>query len=173
MIQEVSAAIGEYQQKWEAMVKDRANQDFFNRLKPIAVGWKTLDLADFDKRFAELRDHCDHIHIGLINNRWIATMHLKAETLNWGITVVKLMQRRAGSNDPVGLDNMDFYSDVSEFTGKEVLQQEPSLKWETESNGFANWISVWFDGTEAKIRTESVLEVCIKELRDIDKRILA
>ena len=171
MIEEVSAAIGKYKQKWTELISERADRQFFEGLKPLAVGWKTEDLAEFDRRFAELRDRCDHIHIGLINNRWIATMHLKEDVLPMGITVVKLMQRREGSNDTPGLDNIDFRIASNEFDAKEVLAKEPSLKWEEESNGFADWISVWFGDCEAKLRTESVLQVCIAELRAIEEEI--
>lgn len=166
MIDDLSSAITGYKQKWETLVNDRANKDFFSSLKPTSVGWKTVDLQDFNARFSELRDLCDQIHFGWVNERWLVTMRLKNQELPFGLTVVKLMQRRPGSNDATGLDHLDFYyqpgSDV-----KSILKEEPSLKWSEETNGdHCKWVSVWFGSNEAKLRSDTVLDVCAAELRD-------
>lgn len=173
MFEELEAAIVKYHGQWNNLTQTRTEQDFFSGLQPTAVGWKTTDLADFDRRYAELRDICDQIHLGWVNERWLATMHLKSGLLPWGLTVVKLMQRRPGSSDAVGLDHIDFYVPAASPNLKSLLTKEPGLKWTEEKNGdHCKWISVWFDHTEAKLRGDTVLEVCAAELSDVQEAVL-
>src|SRR2546423_1650460 len=126
MVNELNAAISDYEMKWKTLVAARKDQAFFEGMRPTSVGWKTTDVADFDKRFAILRDLSDQIHMGWMNERWIATFHLRSQKLNWGIEVVKLMQRRPGSSDPVGLDNIDFLM-LSGISADALKAREPDL----------------------------------------------
>lgn len=167
MFDEVNKAIDEYLAKWQALVGKRKNKEFFERLKLMAVGWKTADLAEFDRLFSEWRGACDQIHVGWLNDRWIATLHLKDSELHGGITLIKLMQRRPNSSDAVGLDHLDFM-DMEETNTIAVLAEEGDLKTTEEENGRCKWTSVWFDGTEAKLRGETVLDVCIAELKAVN-----
>ena len=173
MIDELHQAITTYQAKWQAHISKRKNKAFFEHLMPTAVAWKTEDIADFDARFIQLRDVSDQIHIGWVNERWLATFHLREATLPEGLTVIKLMQRRTGSTDAVGLDHLDFYFNPDVFKAKEVLAAEPDLTWNEEINGeHCKWLSVWFEGSEAKIRSDTVLDVCIDEMKDIRGQIV-
>src|SRR5260370_14095800 len=158
MIEELNKAIGEYQTKWQALVAGRRDKVFFESLKPTSVGWKTEDLADFNKRFAEMRDDCEQIHLVWLNGRWIATMILRDTKLDWGIATIKLMQRRPNSADAVGLDHVDFYSPHA-IDSQTIAAKEPDLKLTDEVNGLCKWTSLWFDGTEAKLRHETVIDV--------------
>jgi hypothetical protein len=171
MIDELNQAVEEYQKKWRAFLAARSNKTFFEGLQPTSVGWKTTDLADFDQRFAELREQADQIHIGWINERWLATLHLRGTTISGGIQLVKLMQRRPGSSDATGLDHVDFYSSEVANAGS-VLTAEPNLKWSHEENGLCKWTSLWFAGTEAKLRTGTTLDVCVAELQEVNRHIL-
>lgn len=166
MLDELSMAIKSYQTKWEALVAARSDQRFFAAFQPTAVGWKTEDLADFDRRFAVLRELSDQIHLGWVNERWLATLHLKDTALPGDIRIVKLMQRRPGSTDATGLDHLDFL--LSDDTdAKEVLMAEADLQWTEEKNGeHCKWLSIWFAGNEAKLRRDTVLDVCIDEMHD-------
>jgi hypothetical protein len=171
MIDELNKALKDYQVKWETLVATRSDKPFFEGLKTTAVAWKTTDLAEFDRIFAELREKCDQIHLGWINERWLGTLHLREGELEGGVKIIKLMQRRPGSTDDVGLDHVDFYS--PQVKGAEgILKDEPDLKWTPENNGHCNWISIWFDNTEAKLRTGTTIDVCIKELEEINKQII-
>jgi hypothetical protein len=80
------------------------------------------------------------------------------------------MQRRPGSTDAVGLDHIDFM-DMEETNTKAVLADESDLKWTEEKNGLCQWTSVWFDGTEAKLRTGTVVDVCIDELEEVNSKL--
>jgi hypothetical protein len=54
-----------------------------------------------------------------------------------------------------------------------VLHAEDDLKWNEERNGeHCKWISVWFAGSEAKLRTDTVLAPCIAEMQDIERMLI-
>jgi hypothetical protein len=168
MLDELNTVLTDFQKKWQKLLDSCDNKDFFETLRPTAVAWKTEDAADFDARFAELRDHADHVHMGWINERWLATFHLRDATLFNGLTVIKLMQRRPGSSDAAGLDHVDFLIQPEGVSAKETLGHESGLEWTEEFNGdHCKWISIWFDGTEAKLRSDTTLDVCIKELQAV------
>lgn len=174
MIDELDSALKIYLEKWQKLISSTKDKQFFERLISTAVGWKTTDLAEFDTRLAELREHADQIHIGWVNERWLATIHFRDASLAGGLTVVKLMQRRPGSTDAIGLDHVDFYLNPKDGDAKEILSQESSLKWTEEMNGeHCKWLSIWADGIEAKLRSDTVLDVCIEEMKDVNAHIMA
>lgn len=171
MIDELNNAIVKYQDKWQIVVDAVHDKPIFENARAHAVGWKTVDLADFDNRFNELRDNSEQIHLVWLNERWIATMILHDIQLSWGIRVVKLMQRRPHSTDAVGLDHVDFFA--PDFGDASIMGKlEPELKWTDEANGSCKWTSLWFNGGEAKMRRESVIDVSIAEMRGANKRIM-
>lgn len=173
MIDELQQAVTAYHKKWHALVDKRKNKAFFERLVPTSAAWKTKDLEDFNSRFMQLREVSDQVHLGWVNERWLATFHLREADLIGSAAVIKLMQRRHGSTDAIGLDHFDFYFDPSTYTAKEVLTLEPDLTWNEEANGeHCKWLSIWFEGTEAKIRSDTVVDVCIDEMKDIRRKIL-
>jgi hypothetical protein len=175
MIDELNAAIADYQTKWQKLLKGRADKGFFDSLKPKALGWKVTDRAAYDKMCSELHDQADMIVEKWMNERWIAKVHLKDTKLSGGIEIIKVMERRPGSTDVIGLDHLDFYS-PNVAKGEEVLAKEPSLKWSREENDTMenyNWLSIWFDGTEAKLKTDTVVDVVIAELAVLSKQVKA
>jgi len=174
VLDELKTAIDAYWGKWQTLVGERSDKPFFEGLRPTSVAWKTTDLADFDQRFTDLRDHTDQIHFGWVNERWLVTLYLKDEaTLPWNIRVIKLMQRRPGSTDAVGLDHVDFWFDPEKFNAKQVVEKETALKWTEEKNGeHCKWISLWFAGTEAKLRSNTVLQVCADEMLEYQTKLM-
>lgn len=172
MFDEVNQAIDGYLQKWQTLVSARKNKEFFERLKPTAIGWKTTDLEEYDRLLHEWRGACDHIVEVWMNDRWIAKLHLKDSMLHGDIEIIKIMQRRPNSTDAVGLDHLDFY-DSEETNTKVVLGEETDLKWTEEKNGFSVWTSIWFENTEAKLRIGTVIDLCIKELELVNQKVLA
>lgn len=164
-------ALEDYQKEWRTLVEKTNENDFFKSLTPTAVAWKVTDLAEFNKLLLELSKECDQVHLSWINERWLGTLHLKDKKLPWRIKVIKLMQRRPKSRDPVGLDHVDFLLPKDTEAG-EILAKEPSIKWTKEMNSrHCKWISIWFSGTEAKIRSDTVIDVAINELSDINPNI--
>lgn len=173
MLEELNTAIDIYVAKWRKLLDGRRNKKFFERLKPTAVAWKVEDFADFQARFHSLREQCDQIHMNWMNERWIATMHLKEGVkLGLDIEVVKLMQRRPNSKDAVGLDHVDFLIPEN-IDASTILAAESGLSWTDEENGeFCKWISIWFENTEAKLRTNTTFGVCIAEMQALDKKLM-
>ncbi|SRR6266702_1390778 len=173
MIDELNEALEQYHAKWHKLVSGRRNKTFFEGLMPTAVGWKTADRAEYDRLCAELHDQSDHIAETWMNGRWIAKFHLRDVKLAGDIEIVKIMQRRPGSSDAVGIDHVDFYS--TEVAGAErILQDEPDLKWTNESNDVIagyGWISIWFDNTEAKLKRDTVLDIVSAELQQLSDKI--
>ncbi|HEY8999427.1 MAG TPA: hypothetical protein VIM53_03890 [Candidatus Saccharimonadales bacterium] len=171
MFDELQSAINAYQGKWQALCSGRKDAVFFNSLRPTSIGWKVTDRAEYDKLYALWHDAAEHIHEVWLNERYIATFYLRDE-LTSGIKVVKLMQRRPNSTDAVGLDHMDFYT-ADDISVVALHAKEPDLEFSEEHNGLCAWTSLWFDGTEAKLRNETVLAVSAKELMQIDARLRA
>src|SRR6266540_4685412 len=134
MIDELQTALTEFHAKWHTLVAARKDTSFFEALKPTAIAWKTTDRAEYDKLYAELHDQADQIIETWMNERWVAKFHLRDRQLQGGIEIVKLMQRRPGSTDAVGFDHVDFFSTQDRAAMQAVLQQEPDLKWNVESN---------------------------------------
>lgn len=168
MVDELNQAIEMYRAGWRVFAKSRVQAAFFDGQRPTAVAWKMADAAELHQRFEELRDLCDQIHFGWVNERWLITMHLRGTPLAWDISVVKLMQRRPGSTDAIGLDHIDFYNPDNTKTA-EILRAEQGVRWNEERNGeHCKWISVWVDGKEAKLRTDTVLSPCIAEMQEIE-----
>jgi hypothetical protein len=173
MIDELNKATQTYLKKWQQFTAERKHAAFFKALKPNAVAWKTQDLTDFETRFAELRPLCDHISLTWMNDRWLAGMHLKDGELHGGISMIKLMQRRPDSTDAIGLDHLDFYyADAEE--SEAILYAEKQVSVTPETNGpHCKWLSIWFDGGEAKVRSDTVLDAIISDFTDIKKKVLA
>lgn len=168
MIDKLNQAIEMYQAGWQGFAKSRVQVAFFEDQRPTAAAWKMADAAELHQCFDELRDLCDQVHFGWVNERWLITMHLKSAPLAWDISVIKLMQRRPGSSDAVGLDHIDFYS-PDNAKAADVLHAERGVRWNEERNGeHCKWISVWVDGREAKLRTDTVLSPCIAEMQEIE-----
>jgi hypothetical protein len=47
---------------------------------------------------------------------------------------------------------------------------EPGLNVTDEENGeHCRWVSIWFNETEAKLRSDTVWDVCIAEMQDASK----
>ncbi len=170
MVEELQQKTQEYLDGWQAFTQARNDKAYFSGLKPTAIGWKFTDRTELMQRFNEIRDMCEQVHFGWINERWVICVYLRDVTLPGDLKVVKLMERRPGSSDPVGLDHIDFYTPEAEI--KTHVERE-DIKWTEEHNGeHCKWISVWFDKGEAKLRTDTVLKVCADEMLEYEQRII-
>ena len=166
-------AIAAYQQKWAKLLPQASNQKLFQDLRPTAVGWKVADLAEYNQTVAAWREDTDQVHAKWMNGRWIAIIYLREGVhLEWGIRMLKILQRRPGSSDALGLDHIDFHSPQVAAAKTQLLTAEPNLKITDEANGSCKWLSVWFDGTEAKLRTGTSLGVCAAELLEAEREVI-
>jgi len=173
MIEEIQTALTSYESKWQTFIDARTDEQFFKQLRMTAVGWKVADRETYDKVVAELHDQANHIIETWMNGRWVAKVLLRDKSLSNGVTIIKIMQRRPGSDDAVGLDHVDFYS-PSVAACEPILKAEKDIRWTHESNDIIEgygWISIWFDNTEAKLKSDTVLDIVSAELQQANKRI--
>lgn len=166
MLDNISVALGDYFATWHRMIDGTS----LVAARPDAVGWKVADEAEYQKIYQELRAHCEIVVETWMNGRWIAKMHLKDQSLQQDIAIIKLMQRRPGSDDALGLDHVDFICDDMEAVAKELDQGTIKHSWETNDVvDDYRWLSVWFAGTEAKVKEYGVVDIVIKELQETKK----
>jgi hypothetical protein len=173
MIEKLNDALGGYFTKWQVFLGGRQNTEYFKAYKPVALGWKVADRAEYEQVCRDLHDKSDRIIETWMNDRWVAKLHLKEGSLKNGITIIKVMERRPGSSDAVGLDHVDFYNHQPDDI-EAVLGAEKDVEWTHESNDVIagyEWISVWFDGTEAKFKSDTVLDIVAAELQELSNRI--
>jgi|SRR5688572_8431992 len=173
MIDDINKAISDYKMRWQHVAADRKNKEFFTTLTPTAVGWKVADVQEFDQTVAKLRDHCTEVLMIFMNQRWVAKCVLRENLLHWNIPIIKIMQIRPDSHHALGLDHLDFYGPGIHDV-EAILKDEPNLKWTEEHNGepeYPSWFSVWFDGTEAKLKPHTVLDISIMRLQALSNQI--
>ena len=175
MLDEINAATKEYLAKWQGLVDGRKNKEFFAAMRPTAVGWKVADYDEYRRVVDELRHTSGRIFETWMNDRWAAKLVLNEFELAGGIIIIKVMQRRPGKDDATGLDHVDFYAPETDRY-EAVFTSETDLKIVLESNEAVDnytWNSIWFDGTEAKIKPYTVLGTVADELREIEAKMLA
>lgn len=171
-IDKIEEAIREYNTKWQTLLQSVENSEFFSSLVPTAIGWKVKDQTEYQQMYQELHRLSDITVETWMNERWIAKMHLKDHQLSNGVEIIKIMQIRPGSEDPLGLDHMDFYFSES-FDAEKILQSE-KLKWSKESNDILagyEWLSVWFEDTEAKLKPGTVLDTITERFNQLNQHL--
>jgi len=174
MLDKYNQAIQKYFEKWYKLLETRSNKQFFAQLQPTAIGWKVADRTEYNTLLTELHDSSDMIVEKWMNGRWIAKVHLKDTELDHDMQIIKIMERRPGSSDAVGLDHIDFY-DPSRVDLTAVLNDEKDIRWSQESNDVMadyEWLSVWFADTEAKLKHYTVLGIIGAELDELERQII-
>lgn len=151
---------------WRAYEKDLIKQGLAGPLKAMAVGWKVADLKSFKAVFSDLLDISEQAHVGSVNERFIGSFVLKEPLNSDEISVIKILQRRPGSEDPLGLDHIDFLAE--DIAGAKKVLDTAKANYEEQSNDAHNWLSVRFGEVleyEAKLVDHTVLDVAVKELK--------
>ena len=117
-------------------------------------------------------DIIEQMHVGTVNDRYIASAALTVP--HYGLPILKILERRPGSSDPIGLDSIDYlYADLDKAF---ELLQAAGLPVEKENNDMHAWLSLRFGENkqfEAKITDHIVLEVAVKEMKLQIEQILA
>lgn len=166
-LDDIQKAAKVYFEKFDSYTK----QYDLTKLQPATIGWKVTNIDEYcDTLSGFLKENLVvQTHIGFVDKRYIAAIVFK-KPIYQDIRILKLMQRRPGSTDRIGLDHADFYiDDLSKFEAE--LNKIKLPKWSYESNEMHRWISLWFKDTEAKFVDHLVLDVGVKELQDATKQI--
>lgn len=174
MLNEVTQALTLYDAAWQQLIKSTKNSSFFQALKPVAIGWKVDSYKQYKQAYQQLIENCDLATEVWMNGRWVAKLHLNDKTVGSDVQLVKILQRRPGSKDKIGLDHLDFYHQQTMDEVAKILAAEPGIKWTVENNDIVSgyeWHSIWFNGGEAKLRNATVLDVLQAELSQLNDRI--
>jgi hypothetical protein len=164
----IKTSVDDHLKAWKIFVDVNNLSDIAHR--PTAIGWKVADLREFMKVLEQLlASDAEQVHIGRVNDRYIASIVFQTSIAE-SIKVIKLMQRRSGSSDPVGLDHLDFT--VADLRKTKADLKKAGVPFEVENNDAHEWLSLRFsDGhaREAKFVDHTVLDVCIAELQEAAK----
>jgi hypothetical protein len=172
MIDELQQQTEHYFEVWQAFVAQRVDHDFFAALKPISVGWKVADKTKYMQHIPELMDVSNRVSNSWLDERWLGGFHTKEALLPENLRHIKLMQRRPGSTDKLGLDHVDFLLPVGTNI-EALLAKESGFEWFREKGDLCEWISLRFSDTEAKLRfpDKTSIDAVIKEWQHIKDEI--
>lgn len=168
----LSASLDKYFAKWDEYVARMGLYAIAEKMKPVAVGWKVADRMDYRRTLGILENYSQQLHTITINKRKYGTVVLE-EPLIRGISIIKLIERRPGSRDALGLDHVDFYLPLIE--GIAEMLERGEANWRRQGSETYKRLSVRFGPEslyEAKIIDHTILEICADELEGASKKML-
>ncbi len=168
----LSQSLDKYFLKWDEYVARMGLYAVADKMRPVAVGWKVSGRAEYRRVMSVLDNYAAQIHSVAVGKRKFATVVL-SEPLTRNITVIKVIERREGSRDVVGLDHVDFYLPMIE--GIAEMLERGEANWRRQGNDTYKRISVRFGPEslfEAKIIDHTVLNIAADELNYASQKIL-
>lgn len=165
-------ALGDYRVAWKAFLVVHHLDVLEHVAVPTTLSWKVADKTELFTSLMALGAAVEQTHIGTVNGRFIASavLHEPYE----GFAIIKLLERRAGSNDPLGLDSIDYL--VKDVEAIYQLLKAAGAHVKREHNDMHAWLSLRF-GTrleyEAKFTDHLVLAVAVKEMEQAHTRLRA
>lgn len=144
-------------------------------INPVAatLSWKVINKSGLFWNLKNLSQAAEQVHIGTVDERFIASVVLKAP-INETMWIIKILERRPGSDDVLGLDSIDYLVDDIELLHETFKGRGYDIH--RESNDMHEWLSLRFGPQgefEAKFVEHIVLEVAIKELEESTQSILS
>ncbi len=133
--------------------------------RPTALGIKVADESTLIDAQQTYFSFGDMVFTAPVNDRSISTIRKQrpfggCATLRY----VKLLQRRPGASDKLGLEHLDLTvppaSDLEVIALRLVARHIP-CEW--QQNGSHGWLSIRYEGFEFKIVDHSVWRVCCVE----------
>lgn len=168
----LSQSLEKYFYKWDEYVSRMGLFGIAEKMRPVAVGWKVGSRAEYRRAMSVLDNFAVQIHSVSVGKRKIATVVLE-KPLARGIQVIKVIERREGSRDIVGLDHVDFYLPIVE--GIAEMLERGEANWRRQGNDKYKRLSVRFGPEslyEAKIIDHTVLNIAADELNYASQKIL-
>src|SRR5665213_3361239 len=98
---QLDTALAEYHQAWAIYVAEHPSA-VFETAKATTLSLKLADKASLFKILKDNIAEIEQVHIGTVNERYIASAALFHDFA--GLPILKLLERRPGSDDPLGLD---------------------------------------------------------------------
>lgn len=168
----LSQSLDKYFAKWDEYVARMGLFAIADKMRPVAVGWKVGSKAEYRRVMSVLDNYAVQIHSVSVGKRKIATVVLEKPLVR-GIQVIKVIERREGSRDVVGLDHVDFYLPIVE--GIAEMLERGEANWRRQGNDKYKRLSVRFGPEslyEAKIIDHTVLNIAADELSYASQKIL-
>lgn len=168
----LSQSLDRYFMKWDEYVARMGLFGIADKMRPVAVGWKVGSRAEYRRAMSVLDNFAVQIHSVSVAGRKIATVVLE-RPLARGISVIKVIERREGSRDIVGLDHVDFYLPIVE--GIAEMLERGEANWRRQGSDTYKRLSVRFGPEslyEAKIIDHTVLNIAADELNYASQKIL-
>lgn len=166
----LTRALDEYTAAWKAFLVVH-NLDVLSHMTvPVTLSWKVADTEAMFANLQALAPFTTQAHIGTVNKRFIASVVLCTDVA--GMHIVKILVRRPGSADALGLDSIDYIvKDMSEI--KQLLTAA-GANLRSEHNDMHSWLSLRFGKSlefEAKFVEDLVLEVAVREMEQTADRL--
>jgi hypothetical protein len=164
-------ALEDYNAAWKAFLVVRHLETLEHTAVPNTISWKVADKADLFAVLESLKTDAEQMHVGTVNDRLIASVVLHKPYD--GMSIVKILERRPGSDDPLGLDSLDYMVKDPEHTYELLKDAEAHIV--KESNEVHDWLSLRFGKNlefEAKFVDHLVLAVAIKEMEIAQTKLL-
>ena len=165
-------ALQRYNIAWRKLLQEYQLEALGDHVVATTVSWKVGDKARLFADLQMIAPYVEQVHVGTVDKRYIASCVLH-EPLEADLWIIKVLERRPGATDPLGLDSVDF------------ITKDPQKVYETfkaigltvakERNAVHDWVSVRFgtnDEFEAKFTDHLVLDVTIKEMKSAADHIL-
>lgn len=168
----LSQSLDKYFIKWDEYIARMGLYSIAEKMRPVAVGWKVGSRTEYRRVMSVLDNYATQIHSVSVGKRKIATVVLE-EQLTRGLSVIKVIERREGSRDVVGLDHVDFYLPI--IDGIAEMLERNEANWRRQGNDNYKRLSVRFgpESTfEAKIIDHTVLNIAADELNYASQKIL-
>lgn len=158
---DIQGSLAAYHKAWQEIVRSWNYNDYG---VATTLSIKVADKVTLFQLLEVNADNIEQVHIGTVDDRYIASAMLRQPYEN--LPILKVLERRPGSEDLLGLDSIDYLVDSTEKVFERI--QRAGLPIVKESNEVHSWLSVRFGAAqqfEAKFTDHLVLEVAIKELR--------
>lgn len=102
---DILQALTAYKSAWNILIKENKLEQLDRTIIPTTLSLKVADKNRLFQQLQSVVDQIDQLHIGTVNNRFIASIFLT--TTIEGLPILKILERRPGSDDPLGLDSLD------------------------------------------------------------------
>lgn len=168
----LSQSLDRYFMKWDEYVARMGLYSIAEKMKPVAVGWKVGSRTEYRRVMSVLDNYASQIHSVGVGKRKVATVLLDKPLVR-GISVIKVIERREGSRDVVGLDHVDFYLPIVDGIAEMLERNEAN--WRRQGSDNYKRLSVRFGPEslyEAKIIDHTVLDIASDELSHASRRVL-
>jgi hypothetical protein len=168
----VSQALKDYSTAWKSFLVVHHIESIEQYIVATTLGWKVADKTELFANLGAVAGISEQTHIGTVNDRFIASVILTTP-VEAELHILKILERRVGSSDPLGLDSIDFVcKDVKQV--RDILQAAHANIID-EHNDMHAWLSLRFGKDsqfEAKFTEQLVLDVAIRELQIGEKALL-